>query len=225
MLRTLLRTLLVTLAMFFIGIGVASAGGGRYVFNGGTPQQRTEVTAALQASSFPWSIVPQQIVINIAAGIALEATVGQIWLDSNLVDSGTFAWAIIQHEYAHQVDFLLFTDATRSQLLRVLGGRAWCGAVPGYDHADYGCERFASTLTWAFWQSDANSLQPIFATDESAAMAPNDFKALLGRILKVPGATAVRLLAAHQPYTTPDAPGWRPSANGHTRALARGSRG
>ena len=30
---------------------------------------------------------------------------GQIWLDASLLDSGRFSWGVVQHEYAHQVDF------------------------------------------------------------------------------------------------------------------------
>lgn len=179
----LLATFLIALTALSAGVGGAAAKGGDYIFDGGTAIEQGEVKAALDVSSFPWSVVRQKITIHIAPGMRSEATPGNIWLDSNLVDSGTFSWAIIQHEYAHQIDFLLFNDAIRGMLLRVLGGRAWCWATPGLDHDQYGCERFASTLTWAFWPSDANSLQPLSQDDESAAMAPRAFKALIGRIL------------------------------------------
>ena len=91
----------------------ALAAGGNYV-HGGTAKQQGQVKAALNASAFDWSLVPQQIVVHIAPGIPSEATFGNIWLDSNLLDSGIFAWGVVQHEYAHQVDFFLLDDAKRS---------------------------------------------------------------------------------------------------------------
>lgn len=201
--RSFRRTLLLVLIGLAIGTGNAAASGGNYVFRGGTPQQRSEVTAALQASTFPWSVVPRQITVNIAPGLASEATPGQIWLDANLLDSGTFSWAIVQHEYAHQVDFLLFSDATRAQLLTVLGGRAWCWGIPGFDHEDYGCERFASTLTWAYWPSADNSLQPDHPGAESAALPVKQFKALLGRLLSAPDPATTGLSAIAAPAQAP----------------------
>ena len=33
-----------------------------------------------------------------------------------------YAWGIVQHEYAHQVDFLLFGRSERRAIRRVLGG-------------------------------------------------------------------------------------------------------
>jgi hypothetical protein len=141
------------------------------------------VRAALDASAFNWSAVPTTVTIHLSADADSRATPGQIWLDANLVDAGVFSWGVIQHEYAHQVDFLLLDDALRAELLQRLGGKDWCYDVPGLDHASYGCERFASTLAWSYWQSDDNSLAPTSAQDESAAMRPAAFRALLEQIL------------------------------------------
>ena len=85
----------------------------------------------------------------------------------------------MQHEYAHQVDYLLFDEPRRALLLKRLGGRDWCYGTPGLAHDQYGCERFASTFAWAFWPSRENSMRPRGRRDESAAMAPAKFRALV----------------------------------------------
>ena len=127
---------------------VGGAVGGRYVFAGGTPRERMEVVRALDASTFDWQLVPARITIHIERGTPSRATPGEIWLDADLLDAGSFAWGVIQHEYAHQVDFFLLTSAARTLLRAELGGGTWCdqGAGPS---PNLGCERFASTLAWA----------------------------------------------------------------------------
>ena len=57
-----------------------------------------------------------------------EAVPGKIFLDPGLLDSGEFAWGVVQHEYAHLVDFALLNDATRARLDGALGGSVWCYA-------------------------------------------------------------------------------------------------
>jgi hypothetical protein len=178
-----LRILLTMFVCALVAPGLAQAGGGTYVFDGGTAKERSAVHSALEASSFDWSLVPATITIHIKQGIPSEATRGNIWIDSDLLASGRFAWGVVQHEYAHQVDYFLLDDAKRAQLLAALGGSDWCGAVAGLDHAAYGCERWASTLAWAYWQSPDNSMRPTAAGDESAAMAPAKFRALLANLL------------------------------------------
>lgn len=205
-LRAALACALITLAI----TGTARAAGGNYAFDGGTPDQRAQVRAALEASAFPWGVVPRQIVIHIAPGLPTQATPGEVWLDSNLVESGEFAWALIQHEYAHQVDFLLLGDASREALTGVLGARTWCwGDGPELQHAQYGCERFASTLVWAFWPSESNALKPKSATDEAAALPPAQFKALLGALLKAQTAddqlVTIRQFVGRVPAVNPPA--------------------
>ena len=168
---------------------VAGARGGSYVFEGGTPKQQAKVRVALEASSFDWGIVAQTVVIHLRKGVDTSAKRGEIWIDTDLLSSGVFAWGPIQHEYAHQVDFFLLDDADRAGLNRALKGRTWfpdSGVTAfrrGADHADFGAERFASTLTWAYWQVPENSLKPTSAKDESAAMDPSRFRQLLERIL------------------------------------------
>jgi len=162
----------------------AGAGGARgYTFDGGTKQERETVVAALRASSFDWSLVPGPIAIHIVEGEPSRSIPHEIWLDADLLDAGEFAWGVVQHEYAHQVDYLLFDKERRALLLKRLGGRDWCYGTPGLAHDQYGCERFASTLAWSFWPSLENSMRPTSRRDESAAMAPAKFRALVWAVL------------------------------------------
>ena len=171
-------------ALVFAHAGTARAAGGNYRFDGGTAAQRTQVREALKASSFNWNLVRAQITIHIVPGEDSHSTAGQIWLDADLLDSGQFGWATVQDEYAHQVDFFLFTPEIRAELQAALGAKAWCyenGAVQA--HSDQGCERFTSVLPWAYWQSKDNTYRPTSKSDESAAMAPAKFRALLARLI------------------------------------------
>jgi hypothetical protein len=183
------RTLLVTVAAALALAGGAQAKGGHYVFDGGTAVQQGQVKKALDASSFDWNLVPATITVHISRGHDSEAVKGEIWLDADLLNAGTFAWGVVQHEYAHQVDFFLLDDAKHAQLA-ALGGKAWwapngLAAAPNgtLAHADLTSERFASTLAWAYWPSTQNAMRPTSPKDESAAMAPAAFRALLGRVL------------------------------------------
>lgn len=182
----LLRTL-VSVAIVAGALGAASpahAFGGRYVFDGGTAQERAEVRAALDASRFDWGLVPSTVTIHVTGGVDSYALPGHIWLDRNLLRAGVFSWAVVQDEYAHQVDFALFDGATREELNTALGGKAWDPTMhPGLRHSEYGAERFASTLVWAFWPSRDNSYRPKSRRDESAAMAPARFRALVAGVV------------------------------------------
>ena len=181
----------------------ARAGGGHYVFDGGTAAEQAQVHGALDASSFDWSVVPVTVTVHIARGIGSSAAPGQIWLDADLLDAGTFAWGVVQHEYAHQVDFFLLSSAARAQLLTALGGAAWwqpsaaANAPDGtLQHASLASERFASTLAWSYWQSPSNALKPHGRGDESGAMAPAKFRRLLAGLLAQTGSAAPGSAAA-----------------------------
>jgi hypothetical protein len=176
--------------------GNALASGGNYVFSGGTPAERTTVTQALDASAFPWGLVPQRIEITIGKGYASEAWAGHISLDSDLLDAGTFAWGTIQHEYGHQVDYFLLDDAERNQLFPLLGGKCWFATCAAH-HDELTSERFASTLAWSYWPQAGNTMKPEGAGDESAALAPNAFRALMKQVLGVSDT-----LTAQQSQTT-----------------------
>jgi hypothetical protein len=150
----------------------ALAGGGDYSFDGGTPTQQATVTAGLDASRFNWSVVPH-VTVHIAPGIpSSSALPGEIWLDADLLDTGTFAWGVIQHEYAHEVDYFLLDDAARAVLAPQLGGTSWWSSrSASVRHDRLRAERFASTLAWSYWTSPANSMKPTGPGDESAAIA------------------------------------------------------
>jgi hypothetical protein len=167
--------------------GSGAASGGRYVFAGGTPAEQAQVTAALAASSFDWSVVPGTIVVHIARGSTSDATPGSLWLDADLLDAGRFAWGVVQHEYAHEVDFLVLSGAQRAQLQLLLGGRTWWndGTLP---HADYGCERFADEVAWAYWPDSDNVMRPASSQDEGGQVPPAAFRRALETLL--PGLAA-----------------------------------
>lgn len=186
------RFLLVAVSLALGLPGTAVAGGGNYAFDGGTGLRRAQVRAALEASTFDWGVVPARVTIHIRADIPTRATPGHIWLDAHLVASGRFGWAAIQDEYAHQVDFFRFDAATRHHLTGALGARDWCYGVAGLDHAEYGCERFSSTLVWAFWPSKHNAYRPTSADDESAAMPPQQFRTLVTGLLGIGDPFAAR---------------------------------
>jgi hypothetical protein len=181
------RILFVTVLCALAVAPAAEAAGGNYSFAGGTAAQRSQVKAALDASSFDWGIVPEAVTVHIARGSGTYSTPGHVWLDTDLLGAGVFSWATIQDEYAHQVDFFLFDEAKRAELTGLLGAKAWCRAeAPGLRHGEYGCERFSSTLVWAYWPSRSNAYKPQSARDESAAMAPAAFRSMMGRLVGAP---------------------------------------
>ena len=175
--------LLAAVSAAFLAAPLARAGGGSYVFDGGTAGQQAQARAALEASAFDWSTIPATITIHIAPGTDSWSRQGEIWLDGNLLDSGRFGWGTVQHEYAHQIDFYLLNDFERSSLTRALGGLDWCGQVADLQHFQHGCERFASTVAWSYWQSKDNSLKPRSRFDEAGGIAPTRFRPLLERWL------------------------------------------
>jgi hypothetical protein len=183
--RRLLVLILLQLIVLVLA-GRAFAAGGNYVFESATPAEQREVKAALDASAFPWSLVPAQITIHVGPYGVSRATRGHVWLDRDLLRSGRFAWAIVQDEYAHQVDFFLFSTGIRSHLTGALGARDWCYGVSGLSHSEYGCERFASTLVWAYWPSKRNAYRPTGPSDEAAAMAPAAFRTLMAELVGAP---------------------------------------
>ena len=171
-----------------LGIGLthvdtSPAAGGNYTVVGGTKQNAVQIRSALDASRFDWSLVPAKIVIHVEPGSESSSTPGHIWLSPELLASGSFSWGVVQHEYAHQVDFFLLDDRQRNVLTRRLGATDWCYGTLGLVHAQYGCERFASTLAWAYWPDRRNCQRPTSAKDESAAMAPARFRSLVARML------------------------------------------
>jgi hypothetical protein len=164
----------------------AAASGGHYAFSGGTRYERAQVRQALDVSAFNWSLVEQRVTVRIAPGLASSATPGRITLDARLLDAGVFSWGVVQHEYAHQVDFFLLDDESRVLIAASLGGQTWFHDVEGLPHGLFGCERFASTLAWAYWPSAQNSMRPVSSSDEAAAIKPARFRSLLQAVLARP---------------------------------------
>jgi hypothetical protein len=167
------------------GAQSAAASGGNYVFDGGTRAEHAQVRAALDVSLFDWSVVRERITIRIAPGLASSARPGTIELDPALLHVGRFAWGVIQHEYAHQVDFFMLDDAARAVLASRLGGESWWQTPSGLAHDALTSERFASTLAWAYWPSPDNVLRPSSAGDEAGGLAPVTFRALIEGLLGV----------------------------------------
>jgi hypothetical protein len=180
----------VLLAAVFLGVALlnspasAQAAAGGYTFDGGTSRERAVVHAALGASSFEWSLVPGHVTIHITRGSGSYSTKGNIWLSAKLLSHGRSAWAVVQHEYAHQVDFFLFNARVRTVLNRALGGTAWWAGRAGEElrHSQYGSERFASTLAWAYWPSPHNTLIR-YAHAEATAMPPARFRTMLSGLV------------------------------------------
>jgi len=182
----MLRRLATILAVAFVLPASAQAAGGDYVFAGAAPSERSTVRAALNASSFNWSVVPKQVTIHVGRYGVSHATPGHVWLDRRLLASGRFAWATVMDEYAHQVDFFVLDPARRALLQQRLGASAWCYEVSGLAHGAHGCERFASMIAWAYWPSKDNAYRPASPADESAAMPAGEFRALLSTVVGIP---------------------------------------
>jgi hypothetical protein len=182
----LLASLLAALALS----GNALARGGNYTFDGGTTAQRNQVKLALDASAFDWSLVRGQVTIHIGSYGTSHSLPGNAYIDGGLLGAGRFAWATVQDEYAHQIDFSLFDETTRSRLTAALGASDWCYGVTGLAHGDYGCERFSSTLVWSYWPSKSNSYKPASSRDESAAMSPAAFRSLMAELIGAPRTAA-----------------------------------
>jgi len=182
------RAALILLLAAWLGVASqpARAAGGSVTFAGGTPAEQATVRAALDASSFDWSLIPRTITVDIGAYGTSYATYGAVYLDATLLDSGQFSWGVVQHELAHEVDFFLLDDAKRQELLTLLGGNDWCYSVPGLKHSDYGCERFASELAWAYWPSPQNCMRPESTSDESGHLPVAQFRTLLTELIGAP---------------------------------------
>ena len=185
----------ILLGALMFSSGAFARGAATVAFTGGTGTERSQVTRALGASSFDWSLLPARVTVHIGRDFDSEAAPGEVWLDANVLDAGRFSWGVVQHEFAHQVDFQLLSPDARDRFALLLGGSAWCGDSPAVAHGDYGCERFASTLAWAYWPSANNCMKPTSSSDESAAMAPAAFRVALAEALHIQAPKYVRWTA------------------------------
>jgi hypothetical protein len=208
------RALLILLTFsFFATAPGALAGGGSYTFASGTPVQQSTVHAALEASTFDWGLIPRTITVHIGPYGTSYSTYGDVYLDGSLLDAGRFSWGVVQHEMAHQVDFFLFDDAKRARLSQILGGKDWCYSIEGLAHSDHGCERFASELAWAYWESPDNSMRPATANDEAASAPAAVFRAVLNELIGAPN-----VLPAAAPATKAYAPAAKRPKPSHVTA-------
>jgi hypothetical protein len=77
------------------------------MLSGGSEVARAQVRAALEASSFDWSLVPATVTVRIANCGCPGSSPGLIVLDEKLLAAApygrAYTWGIVQHEYAHQV--------------------------------------------------------------------------------------------------------------------------
>jgi hypothetical protein len=202
-----LSLLALLLAGALISASGALAAGGNYTVTGGTASERAQVHSALDASAFPWSIVPGPIAITIAHGGPSQASPGAISLDANLLDAGRFSWGVVQHEYAHQVDFALLDDGMRNRLAPLLGGAYWWPPYAFEGHAAADCERFADMVAWAYWPSGDNVMRASTPSDENYGISPEAFRAALQ--------SALPALAAALPLRTTAAATPKPKRSHH----------
>ena len=176
--------LLAAAGALLFGVADAHARGGNYLFEGGSEAARQQVRAALDASDFDWDRVEQSITITISQCGCAGAAPGSIILDESTLVASPFgdryAWGIVQHEYAHQVAYLLLDEGDVQQAREALGGEDWCYETPGVAHDDHACERFAATFAWTFWPSADNNQR------SEAVMSPKAFRSLMSRLLPAP---------------------------------------
>jgi hypothetical protein len=182
----ILRTTVVALLASLTLAGTAQAAGGDYVFEGGSPEAQATVRAALDASRFNFDRIPAQITIRISHCGCAGAREGLIVLDEGVVlDTSLgarYSWGLIQHEYAHQIDYFLFQERDRAAVRRTLGGKDWCYETAGLSHDEHGCERFADVFSWAFWPSKRNVLRAD-AKAIAPQMSPKQLRAFVNRLL------------------------------------------
>jgi hypothetical protein len=171
----------VFLVLAIVQAQATAAASGGFSFDGGSPRERLTVRSALEASEFDWNVIAGHVTVHIKAG-GCYAGRGQIWLDPQMLAHRREAWGVIQHEFAHQVDYFLLDDRTRRKLTRLLGAKAWSPGGRIYPHGEYGAERFASTLAWAYWPSARNSIYRR-AHAEATAMPVLKFRRLMGALI------------------------------------------
>jgi hypothetical protein len=159
----------------------ANAADTSVVFTGGSDTARAQVVAALQGSIFDWSLVGQVVTVEIRDCGCAGARPGAVVLDETMLGSQpygrAYTWGIVQHELAHQVWWFALDDEQRRELKGVLGGSDLCYEQPGLPHDAHACERFASTLAWAYWPVAGNPAEP------EKAIGGRAFRLLLGGML------------------------------------------
>ena len=163
----------VAIVAALIFVASTYAVGGNYTVIG-TPEQEGVVRGALDISRYDWSRVPH-VTIRIVPELVneAEAVPGEIRVRADILNYGRASWGTIQHEYAHQVDFFLMTDAMRVEAMRFFGLSVWHD--PTLPHDRQAAELFASTLAWVYWPSVKNLMRRETRGD------PRAFQAMLAR--------------------------------------------
>lgn len=183
MVRMTIKTVLAAIVAALTLAGGAAAAGVQV--DGGTPFEQAQVTKALAASSFDFGQLPQPVAVHIVApgdshladDAAGYSTPGEVWLSSYWLDFGPAGWGFVQHEFAHEVDYMLLTDAERAALLRRFGATSWCDHSLPYTSRP--CEWFASELAWAFWPGATNLQSPGYTQGLSGHLPVTTFRAAL----------------------------------------------
>jgi hypothetical protein len=194
---------------------------GPITIKGGNAYEQAQVTAALRVSAFDYTPVAARVTVVIARNIPTSdaSSDGVVNLDANLLDAGEFSWGTTQHELAHEVDFLYFTAADHVLLLDALGGASWWYTDPMLMHGDYGCERFASELSWAYWPDKLeNSMHPEGLRDESNQMPLATFRALVSQVLAADNYPGEVLVASTLDAATSQPPADAPRQSAGVRA-------
>jgi hypothetical protein len=66
----------------------------------------------------------------------------------------------------------------RRRVRQWLGGSDWCYEDPDVDHDDHACERFASSLAWAYWPRPRHNIMAVHT-----AVTAAEFREMLPRLL------------------------------------------
>ena len=91
------------------------------------------------------------------------------------LDASRFDWDLVE---AHQVDFFLLDARDRRRVRQWLGGSDWCYEDLDVDHDDHACERFASSLAWAYWPRHRRNIMAVHT-----AVTAGEFREMLPRLL------------------------------------------
>lgn len=174
----------VVAALFLAGSAVA----GTVNVDGGTPFEQQQVRLALAASKFDYGQIPAPVTVHVVppSDAHLEGGVdagysipGEVWISSRWLDFGAAGWGFVQHEFGHEIDYYVLTDAQRAALLSHLdptgSTTSWCDHSVAYDARP--CEWFASELSWAFWPVGANLQDPTTTKGLSGHLPPDQFRA------------------------------------------------
>ena len=134
-------------------------------------RQQATVRAALEVSSFDWSVLPARSSSTSrrsAAPTPRPATSTSTARCSTPAASRGASSSTSSHTRSTSS-----SSTTRSARRSTQRSAAATGATasPGLAHSAYGCERFASELAWAYWPSADNSMSPAATHGESGGDA------------------------------------------------------